>query len=211
MNEPFQNELRQISVKNLLEGGREALSYSAAALSQQTKAAVAAVTRTTQWGTTRLFHHNERRLIFGGPMGHRSLMRRRRRRQRCKNPTMHSLVGGREIAISTGLSCSGQMGALGLKRGLKQRWKRGLHAYPNREEIYSLLKGSRALEKCAVAEMEAVNYMRVGSMHGGLEADFSCEPFPSKEEPKVFPHTKVQVAHITEHFDSNGQCKCLFG
>ena len=53
MNEPFQNELRQISVKNLLEGGREALSYSAAAaaLSQQTKAAVAAVTReTTQWG-----------------------------------------------------------------------------------------------------------------------------------------------------------------
>ena len=115
-----------------------ALSYSAAAaLSQQTKAAVAAVTRTTQWGTTRLFHHNERRLIFGGPMGHRSLMRRR---QRCKNPTMHSLVGGREIAISTGLSCSGQMGALGLKRGLKQRWKRGLHAYPNREEIYSLLK-----------------------------------------------------------------------
>ena len=115
---------------------------------------------------------------------------------------MHSLVGGREIAISTGLSCSGQMGALGLKRGLKQRWKRGLHAYPNREEIYSLLKGSRALEKCAVAEMEAVNYMRVGSMHGGLEADFSCEPFPSKEEPKVFPHTKVQVAHITEHFDT---------
>ena len=52
-----------------------------------------------------------------------------------------SVGGEREIAISTGPR---QMGALGLKRNLKQRWKRPSHAYPDRGEIYSLLKGSRA-------------------------------------------------------------------
>ena len=123
VNEPFQNELRQISVKNLLEeGGRHSVIQRPPPCHNRQKPPLPPSHGRLNGRTTRLFHHNERRLIFGGPMGHRSLIRRR---QRCKNPIMHSLVGGREIAISTGLSCSGQMGALGLKRGLPTEVEKG--------------------------------------------------------------------------------------
>ena len=152
MNEPFQNKLRQISVKNLLvEREMHSVIQRPPPCHNRQKPPLPPSHGRLNGRTTRLFHHNERRrrrrLIFGGPTGHRSLMRLR---QRCKNPIMHSLVGwwaASEKSLSqpdrVGPSCSGQMGALGLKRGLKQqRWKRPSHAYPDRGEIYSLLKGS---------------------------------------------------------------------
>ena len=84
----------------------------------------------------------------------------------------HAFVcGGRtKIAILTGPN--GENVSFGIEKANR----------PPQRHIQAVEKFtiSRGAKKCAVAEMEAVNYMRVKSVHADVEVYFSCKQNPAK-------------------------------
>ena len=65
--------------------------------------------------------------------------------------------------------------------GKCELWNRkgetGLQRHIQAVEKFTISRGAK---KCAVAEMEAVNYMRVKSVHADVEVYFSCKQNPAK-------------------------------
>ena len=207
MNEPFQNKLRQISVKNLLEGGRHSVIQRPPPCHNRQKPPLPPSPGrlngelqdfsiiTSDGGGGVSFSVVQRGIDHscGDGGGAETAL------QKSNHAFFGRLVGGeREIAISTGPSGSellGTNGSFGIEEGPQTtEVEKALACLSRQRRNLQSLEGiSRAQEKCAVAEMEAVNYTRVKSKHGGRKADFSREPIPPKKSKKFFHTTRCQL------------------